>query len=85
MVGVSFYDFSLVFFQDSYKGTKPVANITIPPAAAKQLSQTLQEYIEAYEENYGDIALPPEDDEEEYSEVDDSGDEEDFDDDGAAV
>jgi hypothetical protein len=77
MVGVSFYDFSLVFFQESYRGNHPVANIAIPPAAAKLLAETLSEYVETYEAEYGEIRLPParededESDEEEYSDDDD--------------
>lgn len=79
MVGVSFYDFSLVFFQESFRGNHPVANVTLPPAAAKQLAETLADYVEAYEEEYGEIALPPsaptgedesEEDDEDYEDED---------------
>ena len=59
MVGVSFYDFSMVFFQESYKGTNPVANVTMPPAAAKHLAGVLADYVAAYEETYGEIPAPP--------------------------
>jgi hypothetical protein len=62
MVGVSFYDFSLVFFQESFAGSRPVANVTMPPAAAKLLAETLGDYVDAYEERYGAIRLPPEED-----------------------
>lgn len=60
MVGTSFYDLSLVFIQDSFKGSRPVAGITLPPAAAKHLAHLLNENVRAYEEQMGEIALPPE-------------------------
>jgi len=61
MVGASFYDFSLVFFQESFRGNQPVANVALPPAAAKKLAQVLGEYVGMYEENFGVIRRPPED------------------------
>lgn len=65
MVGVSFYDFSLVFFQESYKGTNPVANVTMPPVAAKHLAGVLADYVSAYEKSYGEIPAPPDEAEDE--------------------
>lgn len=60
LVGASFYDFSLVFFQESFRGSEPVANVALPPAAAKQLAALLQDAVARFEEEHGEIALPPE-------------------------
>ena len=58
IVGSSFYDFSLVFIQNSIRGKNPVASITFPPAMAKQLASILQSNVERYEQTYGEIKLP---------------------------
>lgn len=60
MVGASFFDFSLVFFQESFRGNLPVANITLPPATAKNLARVLGEYVANYEKQFQEIRLPPE-------------------------
>ncbi len=61
LVGSSFYDFSLVFLQESYRGSRPVANVALPPATAKHLVQLLADAVAAWEEANGEIALPPAD------------------------
>ena len=58
IVGSSFYDFSLVFIQNSIRGKNPVASVTFPPAMAKQLASLLQSNVERYEQAYGEIKLP---------------------------
>ncbi len=58
IVGSSFYDFSLVFIQNSIRGKIPVASVTFPPAMAKQLASILQSNVERYEQAYGEIKLP---------------------------
>lgn len=68
LVGTSFHDVSLVFFQDSYKGNRVVANVTLPPAVARQLQESLREALEQYEQDFGPVALPPEELEEDLEE-----------------
>lgn len=57
VIGSSFYDFSLVFIQNSIKGKVPVTSITFPPAVAKQIASILQANIQRYEEVYGEIKV----------------------------
>ena len=59
VVGSSYYDFSLVFIQNSIRGKDAVASVTVPPAMAKQLASILQSNIERYEENFGEKKLTP--------------------------
>ena len=58
VIGSSFYDFSLVFIQNSIKGKIPVTSVTFPPAVAKQIASILQANIERYEEAFGEIKVP---------------------------
>jgi len=58
VIGTSFFDFSLVFIQNSIKGKTPVTSVTFPPAVAKQIASILQSNIERYEETFGEIKVP---------------------------
>lgn len=58
-VGWSSFDFSIVLVQNGFNGSRPVANVVLPPATAKALAKRLNTTIAQFEETHGAISVAP--------------------------
>ena len=43
---------------NNYEGVRPVVNIRMSPQFMKEFAEMLQENVQKYEENFGEIKLP---------------------------
>ena len=52
------FEMTLGLGSSTYQGVRPVVNVRMSPQFAKELARILSENVAAYENNFGQVALP---------------------------